>query len=274
MIELTAETQLKALLAADTGFGDITSHLLDEKSGHAYIVGKEDCILSGMEYAKYLFESRGLSVELLFKDGEHIRKGEKIISISGLYENIFEVERTALNVLTRMSGIATETQRLVEKVRRSASTCRVAATRKTVLQFFDKEAVSTGGGDSHRFRLDDMVLLKDSHVKVLGIEEAIRKAKTLSFSKKVEIEVSSREDAVTAATCGADIIMLDNMDCDVAKETVKAVKKINSAIIIEASGGITEENIERYAQAGVDIISVGYITHSVKAVNMSLEVGV
>lgn len=272
MIPITAETQLKDLLAEDTGFGDITSQLLGDREGSAHIVAKEECILAGVDYAKYLFELRGLQVDTPFKDGEHIKEGDKILRISGLYSTIFEVERTALNLLTRMSGIATETGILVGIVRNINPRCRVAATRKTVLRFFDKEACITGGGDPHRWRLDDMILLKDNHVRILGVAEAVKQARKVSFSKKVEIEVSTKEDAIKAAEYGADIVMLDNMDAQKTKETVEKVKMVNPHILIEASGNITKENIEEYAEAGVDIISLGALTHSVRAVNMSLEV--
>lgn len=272
LMDITVENQLKYMLQEDIGFGDITSQLLPEEKGTAYIVAKEDCILSGVEYVKYLFELRGLTVATFFKDGQKMKKEDKILEVSGLYKSIFEVERTALNLLTRMSGIATETNTLVRIVRQVNPACRVAATRKTILRRFDKEAVVTGGGDPHRFRLDDMVLLKDNHVTVLGIKEAIKRAKNVSFSKKVEIEVSTLKDAVLAVECGADIVMLDNMTPKTVKEAVKAIKKVNQNVIIEASGNITKENIEEYAKAGVDVISLGYITHSVRAVNMSLEV--
>ncbi len=271
-MEIEAEHQLRALLAEDVGVGDITSQVLEEEKGKAYIATKEDCVLSGLEYVRYLFELRGVQTTLFTNDGQLVQKGEKILEVSGLYRSVFEVERTALNLLTRMSGIATETRKLVEKVRAVNPECRVAATRKTVLRFFDKEAVITGGGDPHRFRLDDMILLKDNHVNVLGIKEALKRAKKVSFSKKIEIEVSDKEDAVKAVKNGADIVMLDNMNPEPIKDTVKTLRKLNPDILIEASGGITEENIEAYAKAGVTIISLGYITHSVRAVNMSLEV--
>jgi nicotinate-nucleotide pyrophosphorylase (carboxylating) len=272
MIPITAEILLADLLREDVGAGDITSQLLKENSGSASIVAKEDCILSGSLYVKYLFELRGLSVVLHYTDGDTIKKGDTIVEVSGLYRHIFEVERTALNLLTRMSGIATETGEVTQLVHTVNPHCRVAATRKTVLRFFDKEAAATGGGDTHRFRLDDMILLKDNHVAILGIEESIKRAKAVSFSKKVEVEVPSKEDALKAAECGADIVMLDNMAPDAVRETVKAVKQIAPQCIIEASGGISKENIKTYAEAGVDVISLGYITHSVRAINMSLEV--
>ncbi len=274
MIDLYAEHQLKNLLMEDTGFGDITSKLLGDMKGSASIIVKEDCILSGLQYVKHLFELRGLEVNLLAENGDKALKGTQIVVISGLYQHIFEVERTALNLLTRMSGIATETKNLVEGVREVNPHCRVACTRKTVLRFFDKEAVMTGGGDSHRFRLDDMILLKDNHVRILGIKEAIKKAKKVSFSKKVEVEVSTKEDAVTAVACGADVVMLDNMTPEDVEEAVLHVRKVNPQTLIEVSGEVNKDNIRRYAQTGVDIISLGYITHSIKVANMSLEVDV
>lgn len=271
-MDVTAESLLNQLLAEDIGFGDITSHLLGDERGKAYIIAKESCILSGVAFAEYLFEMRGAECNLLCTEGQKIPDRTRILTVEGLYRTIFEVERTALNLITRMSGIATQTRMLVDMVHEVNPHCRVAATRKTVLRYFDKKAVITGGGDPHRFRLDDMILIKDNHVRLLGIEEALTRARRLSFSKKVEIEVSTIEDAVTACTCGADIIMLDNMDFDTTKNAVDAVKEISSSILVEASGNITRENITRYAETGVDIISLGALTHSVRAINMSLEV--
>jgi nicotinate-nucleotide pyrophosphorylase (carboxylating) len=272
LMNITVENQLKSMLQEDIGFGDITSQLLPDEKGTAYIVAKEDCILSGVEHVRYLFELCGLTVDLFFKNGQKIKEGDKILEVSGVYKSIFEVERTALNLLTRMSGIATETNMLVQIVCKVNPACRVAATRKTVLRQFDKEAAVTGGGDPHRFRLDDMILLKDNHVTILGITKAVKRAKNVSFSKKVEIEVSTLKDAVLAVECGAEIVMLDNMAPETVEKAVKAVKKVNQNVIVEASGNITKENIGDYAKAGVDIISLGYITHSVRAVNMSLKV--
>lgn len=270
MIDLMAQRHLEDLLIEDIGFGDITSQLLTHETGSAHIVCKERCILSGVEYARYLFELRGLHVTGIKHDGERLEKGDKIMEISGSYKEMLQVERTALNILTRMSGITTETRTVVEQVQRVNSHCTIAATRKTLLRFFDKEAVITGGADPHRFRLEDMILLKDNHITILGIEEAIRRAKAHSFSKKIEIEVSSKDAALRAVRCGADIIMLDNMSPEAVEETVQSLKEY--PVIIEVSGGITRDNIETYAKTGVDVISLGYITHSVQAANMSLEV--
>jgi nicotinate-nucleotide pyrophosphorylase (carboxylating) len=158
----------------------------------------------------------------------------------------------------------------MEKIQKVNPHCRIASTRKTLLRFFDKKAVITGGGDPHRFRLDDMILLKDNHIAILGIEEALRRARAHSFSKKIEIEVSSQEAALKAVQCGADIVMLDNMSPEAVKKTVQALKEYS--VIIEVSGGITKDNIEIYAETGVDVISLGYLTHSIQTINMSLDV--
>jgi len=187
-------------------------------------------------------------------------------------------ERTLLNILMRMCGIATATRRLVRKVEEAGFKVRIAATRKTApgLRYFDKRAVVVGGGDPHRFRLDDAILIKDNHVALVGdVEEAVRRARSAtSFTKKIEIEVQTSEDAVKAAQAGADIIMLDNMTAEEVEKTIDALKhrKLRDRVLIEVSGGIVEENILSYAKAGPDIISTGAITHSVKSVNISLEV--
>lgn len=270
MIDLMAQHRLEELLIDDIGYGDISSQLLPPKSGNASIVCKDTCIISGVEYAQFLFELRGLHVIILKNEGEKAQPGERIMEIEGEYREILQVERTALNILTRMSGIATETRTLVEKVRKVNPHCRIASTRKTLLRFFDKRAVITGGGDPHRFRLEDMILLKDNHIAILGIKEAIKRARAHSFSKKIEIEVSSKKAALEAVQCGVDIVMLDNMTPEEVTETVQALQDF--PVIIEASGGITSDNIEIYAQTGVDVISMGYITHSIQAANMSLEI--
>ncbi|MBU7032420.1 MAG: carboxylating nicotinate-nucleotide diphosphorylase [Theionarchaea archaeon] len=270
MIDLMAQRHLEELLMDDIGYGDISSQLLPQKMGSAHIICKEQCIVSGIEYAQFLFELRGLHVTIMKKEGERVKNGEKIMEIEGEYREILQVERTALNIVTRMSGIATETRTLVEKVQMVNPHCRIASTRKTLLRFFDKKAVITGGGDPHRYRLEDMILLKDNHIAILGIEEAIKRAQAHSFSKKIEIEVSSKKAALEAVQCGVDIVMLDNMTPEDVKETVQVLR--DYPVIIEVSGGITHDNIETYAQTGVDVISLGYITHSVQAVNMSLEV--
>jgi nicotinate-nucleotide pyrophosphorylase (carboxylating) len=176
-----------------------------------------------------------------------------------------------------MSGIATATRGLVEKIKKSKLKTRVACTRKTApgLLYFDKKAVSVGGGDTHRLHLDDMVLVKDNHIMIVGnVKKAIEKARGASFSKKIEVEVAKVEDAVTAAKNGVDIIMLDNFSPKQIEKTIKLLKKagLREKVLLEASGGITRVNIMEYALTGVDIVSLGEITHSPRALDLSLEV--
>jgi len=201
-----------------------------------------------------------------------------LLSVAGNARAILSVERTMLNVLARMSGIATATASMVEEVRKAGAQVRIACTRKTApgLLYFDKKAVLLGGGDPHRFHLDDMVLIKDNHLAIIGnVEKAVKKAReNVSFSKKIEVEVTNVEDILSAVHAGADVIMLDNFS---PKKVEKAVallkeKKLRNKILLEASGGITRENLLDFASKGVDIISVGMITDSAEALDISLQI--
>jgi nicotinate-nucleotide pyrophosphorylase (carboxylating) len=188
------------------------------------------------------------------------------------------IERTLLNLLARMSGIATKTRRLVKKIQESGYKTRIACTRKVApgLLYFDKKATSLGGGDTHRLHLDDLIIIKNNHLAITGdIGKTLRKVRdTISFSKKIEIEVSGRREAQEAARAGADIIMLDNFSPSQIEETIALLEKekLRSKVLIEASGGITEENILKIASTGVDIISLGEITNNVKALDINLRV--
>ena len=199
------------------------------------------------------------------------------MQISGDAQTILSVERTMLNLLSRMSGIATKTRMLTEKLEKAKVKAKIAATRKSApgLLYFDKKAVVIGSGDPHRLHLDDMVLIKDNHLAIVGsVEEAVKKAKAnASFTKKIEVEVTNVEDALKAAKAGADIIMLDNFSPKQAKDAGEALKKAGFGnVLLEVSGGITGENLLEYATAQVDIISMGELTHSVKALDISLEI--
>jgi nicotinate-nucleotide pyrophosphorylase (carboxylating) len=274
------EEKLKQLLAEDVGQGDVTSAAVIPAGliVEAAVVAKDMGVTAGIEEAKILAESLGLNVTAEVADGEKIGNGQVIMKISGDARTILSAERTMLNLLSRMSGIATATRRLVKKLEKDKASAKVAATRKTALGlgYFDKKAVMIGGGDPHRLRLDDMVLIKDNHMAIAGsVEEAVKKAKqAVSFSKKIEAEVTSVADAVKAAKAGADIVMLDNFSTDEVREAVDALKKAGffGKVLLEASGGITEQNLQDYASAQVDIISMGALTHSVKALDISLEI--
>ena len=270
---------IRYMLREDEGFGDITSNSLipENKIFYAKLISKDDGILAGIEIIKEMFMEYGIKILSSKNDGDEISKGDVLLEVEGNARKILLLERTALNLLMRMSGVATVTNRIVTKVNAVNPKIRVAGTRKTApaLQKFDKLAIAIGGGDPHRSALDDMVLIKDNHIAVVGsVKEALELAKTnVSFSKKIEIEVESVEDAVIACENGADIVMFDNMSPEEAKITLDALeeKDLRKDVLIEISGGITEENILDYAPLDVDIISLGSITHQASSLNFSLD---
>ena len=274
------EEKLRQLLAEDVGQGDVTSTAVVPAGliANAEVIAMEAGIAAGIEEVGILAESLGLSVKPELADGEKIRNGQTLMKISGDARTILSAERTMLNLLSRMSGIATVTRRLTEKLDKAKATAKIAATRKTALGlgYFDKKAVQVGGGEPHRLRLDDMILIKDNHVAIAGsVEEAVKRAKqAASFSKKIEAEVTSVADALKAAEAGADIVMLDNFSPKQVSDTVELLKKAGffGKVMLEVSGGITEQNLLEYASAQVDIVSMGALTHSVKALDISLEI--
>jgi len=274
------EDRLLRMLAEDLGQGDVTTTLIvpSEITAEAVVIAESSGVVAGIEEATILLESLGLRAETLVQDGEKIKAGQKLIQIFGDAKTILSSERTVLNVLSRMSGIATITRNLTEKLQKARLKAKVACTRKTApgLVYFDKKAVQTGGGDTHRLHLDDMVLIKDNHIAIAGsIEKAVKKAREkVSFSKKIEVETPSVEGALKAAKAGADIIMLDNFSPQHARRACELLQKAGRRknILIEASGGISAENIVQYASAGVDIVSLGEITQSPKALDISMEI--
>ncbi|MEM2998916.1 MAG: carboxylating nicotinate-nucleotide diphosphorylase [Candidatus Bathyarchaeia archaeon] len=273
------EDKLKQLLAEDIGQGDVTSAAVVPAGLRvdASIVAKEAGVAAGIEEITILAESLGLTVQAKIKDGEKIRNSQIIMTISGDAQTILSAERTMLNLLSRMCGIATKTRNFVEKLEEAKLSVKIAATRKTApgLSYFDKKAVLMGGGDTHRLHLDDMILVKDNHITIAGsVESAVKKAKqSASFSKKIEVEVTNVKDALTAAEAGADIIMLDNFLPAQIRKAVETLEKAGfGKVLLEASGRITEENLLDYAKTGVNLISIGELTHSVSALDVSLEI--
>jgi nicotinate-nucleotide pyrophosphorylase (carboxylating) len=272
------EEKLLNLLAEDVGEGDVTSAAVvpSGSKAEAEVIAKAVGVAAGIEEATILAEALGLRVECKVADGEAVKKSQVLMKLSGDAATILSVERTLLNLVSRMSGIATTTKNLTEKIRKAKLKTRVAATRKSApgLLYFDKKAVVLGGGDAHRLHLDDMVLIKDNHIVVAGgIVEAVKRAKQkASFSKKIEVEVTSPADALKAAELGVDIIMLDNFSPMQVKEVVDLCEKKGLCNVLEASGGITSENLLDYAAVGVDLVSLGELTHSVKALDVSLEI--
>lgn len=269
---------LAKFLEEDIGKGDITSELVPNDPVKAKIVCKEKAVIAGLHEASMLFEIVNCKTESLVKEGSLVRPKTTVMIIHGNARSILSAERTVLNVLMRMSGIATETKRFVDEVRRINPSVKIACTRKTSPGFriFDKRAVKVGGGETHRMRLDDMVLIKDNHLAIVGsVSKAIKDAKRMHGSKgKIEVEVRSLNDAIKAVDAGADIIMLDNLTAKQVRSIVNALKKkgLRNKVTIEVSGGITHKNVKQYASADIDVISIGSLTHSVKAIDMSLEI--
>jgi len=269
-------TRHREFLREDIGSGDITSELVVPADAMAKgtIAAKEDCVLAGVSDAAAVFEELGAEAVVLVEDGSHVKAGQKVLAVSGTARSLLAGERLALNLVMRMSGIATLTDELVTKARKSNPNVRVAATRKTTPGFreFEKRAVVLGGGDPHRFGLDDAILIKDNHIRIAGgVEEALRRAKRSSFTKKVEIEVENERDALLAVEGGADIVMLDNFSPEEAKRLHDKVKALRPGVLVEVSGRVRPENIEAYAPAA-DIVSVGYITHSARSVDFSMTI--
>ena len=274
------EEKLRRILEEDVGQGDATTSLVvpEGSVAEAEVIAKEPGIVAGMEEGEALLKSLELHVEPLVNDGDKIKINQKLMKISGDARTILSVERTLLNIISRMSGIATATRNLVEKLQKAGLRTKVACTRKTApgLLYFDKKAVFIGGGDTHRLHLDDMILIKDNHVKIAGgLERAVKRAREkASFSKKIEVEVANSEEAIIAAKAGADIIMLDNFSPKQIEKTLKLLKDegLFGSVLLEASGGITAENIKSFASTKVDVVSLGQITHSTMALNVSLEI--
>ena len=264
----------------DIGFEDITTNSLipEDKWAQAEILCKEDGVLAGMDVAHYIIEEFGLYMSSSYLDGDDIHKGDVILEFEGKAKDILMVERSILNYMMHLSGIATLVRNTCERVKQVNPNVRVACTRKTTpgLQKLEKKAVEIGGGDTHRFKLDDCVLIKDNHIQVVGgVIESIELAKeNVSFTKKIEIEVESEEDAVRASMFGADIVMLDNMKPEEIKSVLNTLKerRLREDVIIEVSGGITPDNILDYAKLDVDVISSGFITNSTKSLDLSLNI--
>lgn len=273
-------------LAEDLSKGDITTEALipAHQLGIGFIIAKQEGILAGLDVAKRVFQrvDPGLKVDILLQDGIRVKPGDRIAKIEGNVSSILKAERVALNFLQRLSGIATETNRYVERVK--ALPVKIMDTRKTTpgLRSLEKYAVRVGGGKNHRMNLGDAILIKDNHLVALrreglGIKEAIAKARQnalrLQEAKqvKIEIEVKTVGEALEAVEARADIIMLDNMTLEDMREAVKAAR---GRALVEASGGVTLDNVRAVAETGVDFISIGALTHSAKALDISLELEV
>jgi len=267
--------KLLRFISEDIQGGDITSVLLPKKRIKAKIISRQEGVLAGVKFAGDIFRLKGCNVKIIKKDGAKLKSNQIILQISGNAGTILSCERTALNLLSRMSGIATQTNFLVSKIRKINTKTKLYSTRKTApgLRFFDKEAIMIGGGHKHRMSLNDMVMIKDNHLLVTNSMEGIIK-NARKRHKHVEVEVENQIDAILAASNGATIVMLDNFSPVQIKKTITTLqkKKLRNKVKLEASGGINSKNITAYAKTGVDMISVGSITNSVKGLDLSLEV--
>ena len=269
--------ELLRFISEDIQGGDITSVLLPKKKIKAKIISRENGILAGVKFAGDIFRLKGCSVKIIKKDGAKVKPNQIVLQVSGNARTVLSCERTALNLLSRMSGIATQTNLLVSKIRKINKKTNLYSTRKTApgLRFFDKEAVKIGGGHKHRMSLNDMVMIKDNHLLVTNSMESIIK-NARKQHKHVEVEVENQRDAILAANSGATIVMLDNFSPARINKTITTLqnKKLRNKVKLEASGGINSKNIAAYAKTGVDMISVGSITNSVRGLDLSLEVSV
>ena len=267
--------ELLRFISEDIQGGDITSVLLPKKKIKAKIISRQEGVLAGVKFAGDIFRLKGCNVKIIKKDGAKLKSNQIILQISGNAGTVLSCERTALNLLSRMSGIATQTNFLVSKIRKINTKTKLYSTRKTApgLRFFDKEAIMIGGGHKHRMSLNDMVMIKDNHLLVTNSMESIIK-NAQKQHKYVEVEVENQRDAILAASSGATIVMLDNFSPVQIKKTITELqkKKLRNKVKLEASGGINSKNITAYVKTGVDIISVGSITNSVKGLDLSLEV--
>lgn len=255
--------------------GDITSDaLFTKETARAVVIAKEACTVAGLKEACDVFKKTNAKATLCAKDGDVVRKGTPVLEIRGSAKSILKGERLALNFICRMSGIASETRLLVNRCRKINPTVMIAATRKTTPGFraYEKKAVILGGGEPHRYGLYDWVLIKDNHLKLIGsADKALKLVHTKLPRKIIEIEVENELDALTAAKRNVDVIMLDNVPPKTGERIALKIRQINPHIHIEVSGGITRDNITKYAKFA-DRISLGYLTHSVKSKDFSLEI--
>ncbi|MCS3901149.1 carboxylating nicotinate-nucleotide diphosphorylase [Methanococcus voltae] len=289
MITKHAIDILEKSLTYDVGFGDLTVETLIPKDLNckAFVVAKENTKICGMDFVVEFLEKNGISCKKLYDEGDYIdfkdvkysensKKRIKILEISGNAQKIITYERTILNFMMHLSAIATKTYEIVSMVEKVNPNVRIACTRKTLplLSMVEKYAVKVGGGDTHRYRLDDMIMIKDNHIEALGIAECMKRVKKVSFSKKIEVEVDNNTQLREVINHNPDIIMLDNYNDSAIEEALDIINNYHLngfKPIIELSGGITEKNVLNYAKHPIDVISMGCLIHSAKAVDLGLD---
>lgn len=274
MISIQLKEIITAALKEDMGMGDLTSQSIFDKNHtcKGTFIAKADGTLSGLETiaTAYSLFNEPISVSLSKKDGDSVKKGEIIAQVEGSTQILLTAERVILNIMQHLSGIATATKQVVELL--DDNSIKITDTRKTLpgLRALQKYAVTCGGAQNHRFRLDDGVMIKDNHIKAAGsITKAIEKVRNnIGHMVKIEVETETKEQVLEAVTAKADVIMLDNRTAEEVKELVSLIP---SSIISEVSGGITPENIASYKNCGANVISLGWLTHSVKALDISFN---
>jgi nicotinate-nucleotide pyrophosphorylase (carboxylating) len=256
----------------DLGNGDITTNYLDlaRSNAEAFMISKAEGIIAGVEIAIRVFKllDSELKTTVYRKDGDWVKPFDEILRIEGNPSSILKAERTALNFIQRLSGIATKTNHLTQLIKHTD--VKILDTRKTtpLMRRLEKYAVRIGGGFNHRIGLYDMILIKENHIRAVGgITEAVKRVKQNNTTYKIEVEVTNLLELAEAVAAGVDRVMLDNMDIKTIKQ---AVKKYKNKVELEVSGGITEDTIKLYAETGIDYVSVGALTHSVKALDISL----
>jgi nicotinate-nucleotide pyrophosphorylase (carboxylating) len=265
------QRQIEEWLREDLGHHDVTNEVPGETTGR--LVAKENGVVAGLDAATAVFEYLGVDVETAVSDGDEIEAGETVLRVDGEAKDVLRAERVAVNVTGHASGIATRTREAVDAAREVTESVEVAGTRKTTpgLRGVEKRAVVAGGGDSHRLDLSHMVMVKDNHVEEMGLEHAVEHFRErVSFATKVEVEVEQPEDGKLAAEAGGDIVLFDNLS---PAEVGRGVELLPEDTLAEASGGITIADVPDYAATGVDIISMGSLTHSAPSLDFSFRTG-
>ncbi|RNI15334.1 carboxylating nicotinate-nucleotide diphosphorylase [Methanohalophilus sp. RSK] len=267
--------QIENFIREDLGYHDISCQMVPDTIAEAVVFAKQDCVIAGVDVAEAIFDYFDIEYTRKVADGERIQNNDVIFELKASTVSLLRAERLSLNFLGHLSGIATLTRDCVETVNQ-CSEAVVAATRKTTpgIREFEKLAVIAGGGDPHRFNLSDSIMIKDNHRNIMGLENAILKAKEMaSFTQKIEAEVESATDAILAAKMGVDIIMLDNMAPSEIISTVEKLRHegLRNKVIVEVSGGINTENLAEYAKTGIDVISMGSLIHKAQWADLSME---
>ena len=275
---MITDGQVEQWLREDVGHHDVTNQVPGETTGR--LVATERGVAAGLDAAAAVFAYLDVAVTERIDDGAAVEPGDAVLRVAGPAREVLRGERVAVNVAGHASGVATKTRRAVAAAREVDDDVRVAATRKTTpgLRGIEKRAVATAGGDTHRLDLSHAVMVKDNHVAELGLERAVERFRErVSFATKVEVEVEEPGDAPRAAAAGADVVLLDNMDPETTERAVDLLVEraadLGREVLAEASGGITVETVPEYAATGVDVISLGSLTHSAAALDYSFRTG-